>query len=138
VHVRRRTVIIAGVLAGILAVCLALVLANPSGYSPGPSAAPSVVATRATPAAQPARTTPAAQPAPSASSASRPQYVAGYTAHALQRMRERGVSKAEIKELITSSVPGTWQTDARTWRVTGNDLTVIISSDAKIVTVWKE
>jgi len=104
----------AGILAAVLAVCLGVALA-----------------TRAAPATQAARS------APSASSASRPQHVAGYTAHALQRMRERGVSKAEITGLITSRVAGTWQTDARTWKVTGNGLTVIISSDAKIVTVWK-
>ena len=123
-HARRRNVVIAGVLAVILAVCLGFALASPSGRSPGPSAAPT-------------RSAPAAQPASSASSASRPRYVAGYTAHALERMRERGVSKAEITGLISSGVTGTWQTDARTWKVTGDGLTVIISSDAKIVTVWK-
>ena len=130
-HARRRTVAITGTLVAVLAVCLGFALASPSGHSPGASAAPSSVATRAAPATQ------AARPAPSVSSASRPQYVAGYTAHALQRMRERGVSKAEITGLITSRVAGTWQTDERTWKVTGNGLTVIISSDAKIVTVWK-
>ncbi|HXL94601.1 MAG TPA: hypothetical protein VN969_37195 [Streptosporangiaceae bacterium] len=130
-YARRRIVVIAGILIAILAVGLGFALSSPSGRSPGASAAPSAVATRATPATQPAR------PAPSTSSASRPQYIAGYTAHALQRMCERGVSKAEITGLITSRAAGTWQTDARTWKVTGDGLTVIISSDAKIVTVWK-
>jgi hypothetical protein len=73
----------------------------------------------------------AMQPAPP-----RPRYVAGYSAHALQRMAERRISKAEVERLVASPIPGKYQDDNDTWLIMNpvTGLIVVINKNAYIVT----
>jgi hypothetical protein len=76
-----------------------------------------------------------ARPVPSAVPP-RPHYVAGYTAHALERMAQRRISKAQVEALVASPNPGTYQDDNDTWLIMDpyTGLIVIINKNAYIVT----
>jgi len=64
----------------------------------------------------------------------RPHYVAGYTNHALERMGQRGITKAQVEALVASPDPGHYQDDNDTWLITDGHLIVIINKNAWIVT----
>jgi len=56
----------------------------------------------------------------------RPHYVAGYTAHARERMAQRRISKAQVKALVASPNPGTYQDDNDTLRIMDPRTTLIV------------
>jgi len=62
--------------------------------------------------------------------------VAGYTPHALERMAQRGITKAQVEALVASPDPGTYQDENDTWLIMDphTGLIVIINKNAYIVT----
>ncbi|MEV4129921.1 DUF4258 domain-containing protein [Nocardia sp. NPDC049707] len=66
----------------------------------------------------------------------RPNYIAGYTQHARERMALRNISEMQVQDVISSKVNGVWQPDKETWKVCWNNICVAISEDAYIVTVF--
>jgi hypothetical protein len=66
----------------------------------------------------------------------RPRYVAGYTDHALQRMRERNISADQVQTVVGLRAEGQWQPDNRTWKISDGRVTVIENENAYVVTVW--
>ena len=66
-----------------------------------------------------------------------PNYVAGYTDHALERMRKRNVSRQEVEDVVADPKNYSWQKRKRTWRLNDRKgrLYVIINENAYIVTI---
>jgi hypothetical protein len=66
----------------------------------------------------------------------RPNYIAGYTQHALDRMAERRISRDQVESVIASHNNGVWQPEHRTWKVCWGGTCVAINDAAEIVTVF--
>jgi hypothetical protein len=64
----------------------------------------------------------------------RPHFVAGYTPHALQRMAQRGITRAQVEAVVASPDPGVYQDDNDTWLINNGYLIVVINKNAWIVT----
>ena len=66
-----------------------------------------------------------------------PNYVAGYTDHALERMRKKNVSRQEVEDVVADPKNYSWQKRKRTWRLNDRKgrLYVIINENAYIVTI---
>ena len=67
-----------------------------------------------------------------------PNYVTEFSYHAEHvRMKERGVFKQQVRDVVTSRRKFEWQADEGTWKITDKDanLVVCITDDGKVVTV---
>lgn len=66
-----------------------------------------------------------------------------FTAHAIQRMRQRGADRADVKNALLTATDATWQTDHQTWHISGGvdcdgdglSVAVTIEADVVIITV---
>jgi Domain of unknown function (DUF4258) len=107
---------------------MALVLVFGTQLTPGPGG----IGAPAVPAA-PASVSAAVQ---LVANPSRPRYVAGYTLHAKLRMSQRGYSTTTVENCIKYGPNGIYQGDG-TWKVSDDyPITVVINSNAYIVTVY--
>lgn len=66
-----------------------------------------------------------------------PNYVAGITPHAQQRMAARGVSRDQVIDAVASPDRYLWSSENNSWNVVRGNLRVAINDNAWVVTVIK-
>lgn len=66
-----------------------------------------------------------------------PNYVAGITPHAQERMAERGVSREQVIDAVAAPDRYLWSSENNTWNVTRGNLRIAINNNAWVVTVIK-
>ncbi|WP_172812365.1 DUF4258 domain-containing protein [Corynebacterium timonense] len=66
-----------------------------------------------------------------------PNYIAGYTPHALDRMRKRGVSKSMVEDAVSNPKRYGWDKRHNTWQITDQKSRIIVSlnDNAWVVTI---
>ncbi|HEY0189387.1 MAG TPA: DUF4258 domain-containing protein [Cellulomonas sp.] len=66
-----------------------------------------------------------------------PPSVTGYRGHAIERLEERGITRAQVEELVENPVKEpVWQKKQQTWKYESNDLTVIVNEFGEVVSAW--
>lgn len=66
-----------------------------------------------------------------------PSYIAGYTPHALDRMRKRGVSKSMVEDAVANPKSYRWDKRHNTWQITDQKSRIVVSlnDNAWVVTI---